>query len=267
LNKIKGKKNTDINIKLAIGAMFLLENNFKLAKKELEEICNVENVNDKTLIINKVNVKEYLRSIRYRDAIFECMFNNAYVNSKLKNNNEALKILNYYLKLNAEDAAAKELRKKVVMDLGLMNESISNDTSDLKRLGDYYLLMNTYSSRGDYVKENYLEDLMKKRFKNTILNFKKIIALAKKNKTKIIFVQYPDFKLKHLKSLLPIDEKLTFVDNESLFINNPKNTYIFEARYPYKFNHFTQEGARLLAEKIGKVAIKVIEDDLAFSKK
>ena len=86
-------------------------------------------------------------------------------------------------------------------------------------------------------------------------NYAALYALADQHGSKLVIMQYPSFDLESLHLYAPEEAGVEFIDNLHVFDADPEG-YFFEPTYPNSFSHYTQRGAKVLAEH---VADKVLE--------
>lgn len=120
---------------------------------------------------------------------------------------------------------------------------------------DFYDLANFYFRNGQSNQLIRTYKLMKKKLSSTIYNYNYLYQISKKNNIKIAFMQYPGFNIDLLKQFINQDDVI-LISNEYIFGQPPKAEYIYEATYPYstpyKYYHYTIEGAKVLAKNLAQ---------------
>lgn len=85
-------------------------------------------------------------------------------------------------------------------------------------------------------------------------NHRYLYDLAEIKGIQLIVMQYPSFELDALHAYAPEQDGVVFIDNQHVFDADPE-AYFFQPTYPQSFTHYTQEGARVLAEHVADTII------------
>ena len=129
-----------------------------------------------------------------------------------------------------------------------------------QRLGEYFALSDYYKKNLRLQEQKEVYEIAQRTFVNTLYNFKKIKELGDSYGVKIVFMQYPTFDLEFLKHFTDNLKGVSYIDNQYVFDDGPRIDYLFEARYPYNFNHYTLKGSKKIAENITNQLVKFIEE-------
>jgi len=86
-------------------------------------------------------------------------------------------------------------------------------------------------------------------------NHARLYALAEQNGIQLVIMQYPGFELDSVYPYAPKKDGVLFVDNQHVFDADPE-AYFFQPTYPQSFTHYTQVGARVLAEHIADTLLE-----------
>jgi tetratricopeptide (TPR) repeat protein len=85
-------------------------------------------------------------------------------------------------------------------------------------------------------------------------NYAALYTLARQEGFKLVIMQYPSFDLASLHLYAPKAPGVTFIDNQHVFDADPEG-YFFEPTYPNSFSHYTDKGARVLAEHVADTVL------------
>jgi tetratricopeptide (TPR) repeat protein len=85
-------------------------------------------------------------------------------------------------------------------------------------------------------------------------SYKELYALVEREGIQLVVMQYPSFSEEALHLYAPEKEGVIFIDNEHVFDADPDG-YFFEPKFPHSFSHYTDSGARVLAEEIADVLL------------
>jgi tetratricopeptide (TPR) repeat protein len=124
--------------------------------------------------------------------------------------------------------------------------------------GSYYLTMGNKKLSDYYFK---IADtlLMRSSSPMTKSNYRRIKEILNKRGVRLVCVQYPLRKIKHLKELFSSTQGIVFVDNEMTFkkaLENKKYSDIFNDRCYGDFGHGTQLGNMILAENVAEAILR-----------
>ncbi len=130
------------------------------------------------------------------------------------------------------------------------------------RMAEYFELAKLFkrSGDGDRVPELMAEAV--ESIPSLAEGYRRLYALAGREGIQLIVMQYPSFSLQTLHRYAPPAEGVVFVDNEHVFDADP-DAYFFEPRFPHSFSHYTEEGARVLAEHIADALLPLYSEDSA----
>jgi len=87
-------------------------------------------------------------------------------------------------------------------------------------------------------------------------NYGALYSLAQQRGIKLVIMQYPTFDLDSLHLYAPEAPGVTFIDNLHVF-DADIDGYFFEPTYPNSFSHYTEEGARVLADHVADTVLDV----------
>jgi tetratricopeptide (TPR) repeat protein len=124
----------------------------------------------------------------------------------------------------------------------------------------YYELSKFDKLRGKSAEE-ILESFqsLKPYMRETISNFHRLYKLTQQHNIKLFIMQYPTFGLDIFKAI-GVDggyDDIVYIDNEHIFDNAPPQKYFVSPRHPYKFSHYTKEGAYRLAENVADTILAI----------
>lgn len=259
--KIENLQNR-LEILIAISELKNFQKDYKSTIKILDKICV-----DKDESSYADTFKAWLMFTSDKDIYFQCMFNlsEAYFNSNdyVKSEEGLRKLIKSNQELNTGAAFNLLLKlyyqtKKLQSAENLIQEMMNKN----KRLGEYYAMLNHYKMfNKDNQKISEFEKNIVETFPLTVLNYKKILELARKAGSKLLIMQYPTFPISMMEKILAKggyrgENDIAFLSNEKIFDNYSKKDVFFEPRYPYNFNHYTQKGANILAENIGQYILQ-----------
>ena len=89
-------------------------------------------------------------------------------------------------------------------------------------------------------------------------NMQTLYEIAERDGIQLVVMQYPGFPVDALEAYAPRDRGVVFIDNEHLFDADP-DAYFFEPTYPNSFSHYTEEGARLMAEHVLPTVVELVD--------
>jgi tetratricopeptide (TPR) repeat protein len=90
-------------------------------------------------------------------------------------------------------------------------------------------------------------------------NYSALYALAETSGARLVVMQYPSFDLESLHLYAPKAEGVEFIDNLHVFDADPEG-YFFEPTFPNSFSHYTEDGARVLAEHVADTVLRSFEE-------
>lgn len=117
------------------------------------------------------------------------------------------------------------------------------------RVAEYYELAKLFRLTGDDARIPALFDEVVEKIPVLPANYQRLYALTEDHGVQLLVMQYPSFRLDILHKYAPPHPGVMFVDNEHVFDADPDG-YFFEPKFPFSFTHYTQEGARVLAESV-----------------
>lgn len=138
----------------------------------------------------------------------------------------------------------------------LLLEHISKEMRDVS---DYYRLVVYFSSMNKKLAPEIGQRLTV-LFKNTTANFDYLYNYTKQRRIPLVLMQYPGFSTDITRLFLNRSDVFYF-SNEHIFKDMPLESVYFGPKYPYVRNHYTQQGAQILAKHLGDylLASKLLE--------
>jgi tetratricopeptide (TPR) repeat protein len=252
LNKIKNDQSIDI----AYAKYFQETGEYLKVEKRLLKTCNA---GKKPKEQNKFS--DWLVRAGKKFENEECYYRLAESYYYQKKYNQAVEVLGDYLETGRKIFSGSELLRRVYEAMGekeKAEELLKSTLTSNQRLGEYFALADYYKINSKTNEQKNIYDLAQKTFVNTLYNFKKIHELGNSYGVKIVFMQYPTFDLEFLKYFTGNLRDVDYIDNQHIFDDRPRIQYLFEARYPYNFNHYTIDGSMVLANNIAENIIKII---------
>jgi hypothetical protein len=259
------KEHLDNTLPVSIALSYLnkSEKKFNEGIGRLENFCGLKNYLQITDQIIKKEKNQYYKNIRTRNDNFECLYLLAdlYYSNKELDKSELL--LDHYIKYNPNSFTGINLLKKVYEDQNKIDktEKLLKVIADKNnRLGEYFALVEYYKNTNRNIEIERIYNESKNDFPQTTKNYLEVSRLANESGAKLILMQYPTFSLNYLKSFTSDIHNAIYVSNEFIFSDGPKSKYLFEPRYPYKFNHYTDLGSQLLAKNLAQEILKKLKE-------
>lgn len=256
---IKGLGDNSFYFKMAKAKVAFASGDLKQSVKILSEACDVDAFSHLDRSNQKRSIKDHLFFILNKYEYDNCALELSRIYVEVGEYKLAEILLRKYLEVNSNDFAATNMLRQIYknnndeeMSLKILKQSAYKN----KRLGDYFALMQEMKKKKLSLENEEILKVASEDFFETKLNIKKLYHLTYKHGGRLILVQYPTFDISFLKELASEFKGILFIDNESIFDDRPKVEYIFEPKYPYKFNHYTKRGAEKLAENIGLNILK-----------
>lgn len=253
--ELAGTEDQSIFITMANEKIAYAEGNLKLAEELLARDCNVHKFKSVDRVNQKRALMDHLEFILNKFEYDNCALELSKVYVENGKFELAENLLKNYLAINSSDFAATNMLRhiyKIKNDENKSLDVLKQSAFKSKRLGDYLALMQEFKRKKLSFENNEIVKIASEDFFETKNNIKKLYHLTYKHGGRLVLVQYPTFDVSFLKSLARDYKGILFVDNETIFDDSPKNEYLFEPKYPYKFNHYTRKGAEKLAENISK---------------
>ncbi len=117
------------------------------------------------------------------------------------------------------------------------------------RLGEYYELARLFHFYGQDARIPGLIDDAVARIPTLTESYRRLYELARRRGVRLVVMQYPSFGVELLHKYAPPADGVSFIDNEHVFDDAP-NEYWYEPGFPHSFSHYTEPGARVLAEHV-----------------
>lgn len=122
-------------------------------------------------------------------------------------------------------------------------------SKEMRDVSDYYRLL-VYHKFSNKSLDKKITERFKELFKNSVYNFEHLYSVTQDRKIPLILMQYPGFSVEVLKNFLN-KPNVHYLSNEDLFKGVPLEQVIFEPKYPYVRNHYTEKGSQLIARRLG----------------
>ena len=126
------------------------------------------------------------------------------------------------------------------------------------RLGEYYELAKLFDLAGQPERKSALIDAAIEAIPTLQESYRRLYALSERYGVRVVVMQYPSFELSLAHKYAPPTDGVHFIDNEHLFDADPDACF-YEPGFPHSFSHYTQEGARVMAEHVADEVLGLLD--------